>query len=154
MQRDFMPGGVLGVKGADKIIAEINDLIPRFDCVLATQDWHAPGVSHDGWPLHCVQNTPGADFAKGLNTDRIQQVFRKDSYSAFTTGLEQYLRQHKLNDLYFVGVATDYCVFHTAIDALKHHFQVTIIEHACRGIDHAPEALNSLRSKGARIVFQ
>lgn len=144
-----MPGGVLGVKGADEIIPVINRLMSRFDHVIATQDWHLPGASHDGWPVHCVGNTPGADFAIGLKTEKIERVFRKDSYSAFTTDLAAYLHAHQLEDLYFVGVATDYCVFHTAMDALKQHFKVTILLEGCRGIDHEAGALADLRGAGA-----
>jgi nicotinamidase/pyrazinamidase len=156
-----MPGGTLGVPGADQIVPLINQLMPYFEHVLATQDWHpADHVSFKNlWPVHCVEQTLGAELVKELKKERIERYFRKgtelhrDSYSAFGgTDLEAYLRDHHLSDLYFVGVATDFCVFHSAADALNCHFKVTVIRDACRGIEKEEEALATLQSKGAQII--
>ncbi|MFT5000951.1 MAG: nicotinamidase/pyrazinamidase, partial [Planctomycetota bacterium] len=100
------------------------------------------------WPTHCVQGSSGSDFHKGLETDRADLIIRKgfrsavDSYSAFfendhktPTGLEGYLRERRVHDLVFVGLATDFCVRFSAVDAAKLGFGVTVLESACRAID-------------------
>ncbi|WP_410001726.1 bifunctional nicotinamidase/pyrazinamidase [Singulisphaera sp. GP187] len=100
------------------------------------------------WPDHCVQGTPGAQFHPDLDLDRCDMIIRKgyrrdiDSYSAFfendrqtPTGLAGYLRERGLTRLFIVGLATDFCVAYSAIDACRLGFEVTVIENACRGID-------------------
>lgn len=190
VQQDFLPGGSLGVPHGDEIVPVINELISSFDHILATKDWHPKGhisfaSSHDKpvgaliqvygshqilWPDHCVQDTPDADFAKGLETGRIESVFKKgvdpkvDSYSAFfdhskkrSTGLEAYLREHRLNRLYFVGLATDYCVLYSVLDALNLGFNVTVVRDACRAINLDPndeeKSISAMKLAGAKIVF-
>ncbi|HSX10725.1 MAG TPA: bifunctional nicotinamidase/pyrazinamidase, partial [Chlamydiales bacterium] len=171
VQHDFMPGGALGVPGANAIVPVINRLIPKFEHVLATLDWHPPhhisfASSHGKkvgekilvagheqilWPDHCVQNTRGARLADGLHQERIEAVFHKgtdlkiDSYSTFFdnartrhTGLAEHLRKHGLKDLYFVGLATDYCVLYSVLDALELGFNVWVIRDACRAINLKP----------------
>ena len=172
VQHDFMPGGALSVPHGNEIVPMINALIPQFDHVIATMDWHPLNhVSFETlWPVHCVQNTHGANLGTGLHKERIEEIFRKginplvDSYSAFfdearhrSTGLEQYWRDHQLNDLYFVGLATDYCVLYSVLDALDLGFQVTVIRDGCRGINLQPDdeekAFKRMENKGAKIVF-
>ena len=100
------------------------------------------------WPNHCVQGTPGAAFHPGLNTERAKLVVRKgfhrdvDSYSGFleadrttTTGLAGYLKEKGLRELFVCGLATDFCVGWTALDARATGFEVAVIEDACRAID-------------------
>jgi nicotinamidase/pyrazinamidase len=100
------------------------------------------------WPAHCVQGTPGAAFHPGLRTDRADLVLRKgfrpavDSYSAFfendratPTGLAGYLRERGLSRLTFVGLATDYCVRFSAVDAARLGFEARVVMSACRAID-------------------
>lgn len=189
VQHDFLPGGALGIAGGDAIVPIINKLIPKFDHVFATQDWHPPhhvsfasthkrkvgDVIHIGkidqilWPDHCVQNTHGADFAKGLHREKIEAVFHKgvdpkvDSYSTFfdnawhrSTGLADHLLKRHLKDLYFVGLATDYCILYSVLDALDLGFKVTVIRDACRPINLHPDdeekALEKMRQKGAKII--
>lgn len=189
VQRDFMPGGALGIPGADAIIPVINRLIPHFDHVLAVRDWHPPHhisfasthhkkpgevvqigqVKQILWPDHCVQNTQGSEFAANLDQKKIQAIFHKgiepkvDSYSAFfdsarhrSTGLADYLRQHHLSELYFVGVATDYCILYSVLDAIELGFQTAVIRDGCRPINLKPRdeeiALERMRAKGARIL--
>jgi nicotinamidase/pyrazinamidase len=106
------------------------------------------GFKQTLWPDHCVQGTSGAEFHPDLETKPIEAIFRKgtnpniDSYSGFydnlhkkNTGLAGYLREKKAKDLYFVGLATDYCVYYSIIDALKEGFNVYLIEDATRAID-------------------
>ncbi len=100
------------------------------------------------WPTHCVQGSKGAEFHRDLQTDRADMIIRKgmrraiDSYSAFfendhktATGLEGYLRERGVHDLVLVGLATDFCVRYSAVDAAKLGFDVTVLEGACRAID-------------------
>src|SRR4051812_1540671 len=151
LQNDFVPGGALAVPEGDSIIPLINQLQPRFDIVIATQDWHPAdhgsfAANHPGrrvhevidlaglpqvlWPVHCVQNTPGAALVSSLDTSRIARVFQKgtdpaiDSYSGFfdnghrkSTGLGDFLRDQGVKRVYVCGLATDYCVEFTALDA-------------------------------------
>ena len=189
IQNDFLPGGALAVPEGDAVIPVINRLQDRFDLVLATQDWHPPdhgsfAASHPGhkvgdvieldgvpqilWPVHCVQNSQGAQFSTALDTTRLARVFRKgidrkiDSYSTFfdnakrrSTGLADYLREQNVREIFICGLATDYCVRFSALDALELSFPVTVIEDACRGVNLQPDdslnALRELRKAGAKI---
>jgi len=189
IQNDFLPGGALAVPEGDAVIPVINRLQDRFDLVLATQDWHPPdhgsfAASHPGhkvadvieldgvpqilWPVHCIQNSPGAQFSTALDTTRLARVFRKgidrkiDSYSTFfdnakrrSTGLADYLREQNVREIFICGLATDYCVRFSALDALELSFPVTVIEDACRGVNLQPDdsvnALRELRKAGAKI---
>lgn len=189
IQNDFMPGGALAVPGADEIIPIVNNLMPQFDLIVATQDWHPadhgsfaanhPGksvydqIDLDGlpqtlWPVHCVQNTDGASFAPGLDTRRITRVFTKgmnpriDSYSGFfdnghraSTGMSEWLKAQNVSELTIAGVATDYCVKFTVLDALKEGFRVNLIAQACRGVNLLPgdvaRALEEMQAAGVHI---
>ena len=120
------------------------------------------------WPVHCVQNSAGAAFVPGLKTDRIDRVFQKgtdaaiDSYSGFfdnghrkATGLGDYLKQRGVSDVYIVGLATDYCVKFTALDARELGFTTHLIADACRGVNLKPgdvdAAIEQMRQAGVKI---
>ncbi|HSW72383.1 MAG TPA: bifunctional nicotinamidase/pyrazinamidase, partial [Chlamydiales bacterium] len=122
------------------------------------------------WPEHCVQNTLGADLVPGINKEKIEKIFTKgsdsqiDSYSAFfdnarkkETGLHQYLKKKNIKELYFAGVATDYCVKYSVLDALELGYKVFVIQDLCRGVDlHSGDvkrALEEMKSKGAKIIL-
>jgi len=190
VQNDFCPGGALPVREGDRVVPVINRLLDRFDRVVATQDWHPPGhlsfaANHPGrtpgeviqlagleqvlWPVHCVQDTPGAEFHPDLDLSRIQAVFRKgvdpevDSYSGFfdngrrrSTGLEEYLRREGVEEVYIGGLATDYCVRWTALDAVRLGFRTWVIEDACRGVELRPgdtaAALAEMAQTGVQII--
>jgi nicotinamidase/pyrazinamidase len=190
VQNDFLPGGALPVPRGDEIVSLANDLQKRFDLVVATQDWHPPdhgifAANHPGkkpgdrimldgieqilWPVHCVQNTTGAEFAPGLETERFARIFQKgidpqiDSYSTFfdnahrrATGLADYLRQRGVTDIYICGLALDYCVKYSVLDARQLGFNAHVIVDACRGIDLAPGdvdlAIKEMQASGARIM--
>jgi nicotinamidase/pyrazinamidase len=190
LQNDFMPGGALAVSGADEVIHIVNELMPQFELIVATQDWHPAehgsfAVNHAGrsvfeqmdldglpqtlWPVHCVQNTGGALFAPGLDTRRIARVFTKgmnpriDSYSGLydnghrsSTGMGEWLKAQGVRELSIAGVATDYCVKFTVLDALKEGFQVNLIAQACRGVNLQPgdveRALAEMQAAGAVIL--
>ena len=127
------------------------------------------GLPQTLWPVHCVQQTGGALFAPTLITRRIARVFPKgtergiDSYSGFfdnghrrATGLGAWLREQGVNRTVVAGLATDYCVKFTALDAVKEGFAVTLVEDACRGVNLQPTdvatALSELRAAGVAIV--
>ncbi|MDX1542579.1 MAG: bifunctional nicotinamidase/pyrazinamidase [Christiangramia sp.] len=187
-QNDFMPGGALAVPEGDEIVPLINELQPKFELVIATQDWH-PAVhasfasSHDEgkefeviklggldqvlWPDHCVQNTKGADFHPGLETSRIEAIFRKgtdpkiDSYSGFydnahlkSTGLTGYLKEKGATELYFVGLAADYCVYFSIKDALEEGFDCSLIEDGTRALkaENFERAKIDILRKGGRVI--
>lgn len=127
------------------------------------------GMTQVLWPAHCVQGTLGADYAPGLDTKRIAKVFLKgidptiDSYSGFfdnghkrATGLGDYLRQQGVTDVAVVGLATDYCVKWTALDAVRLGFGTTVILDACRGVNLKPgdvdRAIEEMVAAGITIL--
>jgi nicotinamidase/pyrazinamidase len=190
VQNDFCPGGALPVPEGDQVVPILNRLQPCFDLVVATQDWHPPdhgsfAANHPGrrpgevidlhglaqilWPVHCVQDSPGAEFHPTLDRGRIAEMFRKgvdpeiDSYSGFfdnghrrSTGLADYLQSHGVREVYVGGLATDYCVKFTALDAVGLGFHTHLIQDACRGVNLAPgdvvQAIDQMRASGVKIV--
>ena len=129
----------------------------------------ADGIAQVLWPEHCVQGSRGAEFRSGLDTDRASLILRKgfrarlDSYSCFfendrttPTGLEGWLRSVGAAELYFAGLATDYCVLYSVLDALRLGFSARVIEDAVRGVDFPPgaaaRAVSSMRGAGAIFV--
>ena len=188
IQIDFLPGGRLAVSAGDEIIPLVNALQPQFDLVVATQDWHPAGhqsfaSSHAGrtqfeqidlhglpqvlWPDHCTQASDGAALAPGLQTERIEAIFRKgmnpeiDSYSAFfdnghrkSTGLADYLHGRGVTAVVVAGLAADYCVYYSALDALAAGFATTVITDAVRAISAEgwAAAQADLTAKGARLL--
>ena len=127
------------------------------------------GLPQTLWPVHCVQNTGGALFAPGLDTRRVERVFPKgtdpgvDSYSGLFdngrrrgTGMVEWLRQRGAHDLWICGLATDYCVKFTALDAVREGFRVNLLTAACRGVDLSPgdcaRAVEEMRVAGVEIL--
>jgi nicotinamidase/pyrazinamidase len=189
IQNDFLPGGALAVPRGDEVVPVANRVQPAFDLVVATQDWHPRGhgsfaSSHAGrkpgevgelaglpqvlWPDHCVQGTAGAALASGLDTNRVEAIFRKgtdpriDSYSGFfdnghekSTGLGDYLLGKGIRELFVVGLATDYCVKHTALDARGFGLETAVLVDGCRGVELTPgdaeRAIDEMRRAGVRI---
>ncbi len=168
VQNDFLEGGALGVNKASEIIAGINRILPLFETVVFTQDWHPAdhisfAANHPGmsayqtievsygpqilWPTHCVQNSFGSEIASALTVGDsfIQRkgMHREiDSYSAFleadrktNTGLDAFLRSKDISTVYICGLATDFCVSWSAIDAREMGFDVVVLEDLCRGLD-------------------
>jgi nicotinamidase/pyrazinamidase len=162
IQNDFCPGGALAVERGDEVVDVANRVMGAFDLVVATQDWHPAdhgsfATQHEGrrpgevidlsglqqvlWPVHCVQNSTGAEFHKKLEISRVDRVFVKgtdrsvDSYSGFfdngrrkATGLSDLLRKRGVTSVCVLGLATDYCVKFTALDAVGEGFETSLIE--------------------------
>jgi nicotinamidase/pyrazinamidase len=190
IQNDFLPGGGLAVPEGDAVIPIANCLQAAFPLVVATQDWHPANhlsfaANHQGkkpfeqielgglpqtlWPIHCVQNSPGAALSAALSRERIMKIFHKgtdpdiDSYSALfdnwhrrSTGLAEWLRQQGVSEIFIAGLATDYCVKFSALDAIQFGFQTKVIEDACRGINlgpnDVPNALAEMKRAGIGIL--
>lgn len=168
-QNDFTPGGALAVEEGDAIAGRVNELAadPRFELVVATRDWHPPDhasfVEAGGpWPPHCVQGSPGAELHPALDRSRLDAVVdvgqdaQDEGYSGFEKSiLEQLLREREIERVTVVGLATDYCVKHTALDALGLGFEVQVDSEAVRGVEVEPgdseRALEELRAAGAEV---
>jgi nicotinamidase/pyrazinamidase len=191
LQNDFMEGGALPIQGGRALIPLINRLQPYFDLIVTCRDWHPPNhcsfaENHAGkqpgkfievagclqklWPAHCVQDTPGAEFAAGLDSDRWEKVFSKgtdpkiDSYSAFfdnakrrNTGLTEYFRARGVAEFHVVGVATDYCVKFSVLDALELGFQPIVILDGTQGINSevhdVEKACLEMQQAGASMIL-
>jgi len=186
VQNDFCPGGGLAVPEGDAVVPVVNALARRFRHVVLTQDWHTAGhasfaSSYPGkkpfetaelaygtqvlWPDHCVQNTSGAAFHRGLDVPQAELIVRKgfhpaiDSYSAFyendrrtPTGLAGYLRERGFTRVFLCGLATDFCVRYSAEDARGHGFEAVVIDDACRAIDLAGSLAQTYASFAATGV--
>lgn len=173
VQYDFLPGGALAVNDGDAIIDIINSIRHRFDITIFTQDYHP--VNHCSfkanggiWPVHCVQNTRGAAIheilligndvivKKGVNTDI-------DSYSGFydnerktKTELDSILAKNNVDTVYICGLATDYCVKYTAIDAVGEGYKTILVKDACRGVNinagDVDNAIIEMQQHGVEIL--
>lgn len=171
VQNDFCPGGTLAVPDGDEVIEPLNKLIDEFlergEPVYKSRDWHPATSKHfvpfgGAWPVHCVQNTKGAEFHPALRNDpRITVISKgqgeKDGYSAFEeTDLADQLQKQDVEEVIVGGLATDYCVKNTVLDALKHGFKVKAVENAMRAVDLQPgdgdRAIDEMRDAGAEIV--
>ena len=189
IQNDFLPGGALAVPNGDEVVPVANRLMVDYEVVVATQDWHPAdhqsfasqhvghavgevitleGLDQILWPDHCIQGTPGAEFAADLNVENIDHVFRKgtdrliDSYSGFfdnghrkATGLGDYLKRQQVRAVDVMGLATDYCVKFTALDAVELGFEVRLIIEGVRGVELKPgdcaAAIGQMKEVGVRI---
>jgi nicotinamidase/pyrazinamidase len=168
VQQDFCRGGALAVPDGDAVVEPVNALMDRFEFVVATRDWHPPDhgsfVEQGGpWPPHCVQGTPGAELHPGLHSDGIDVIVdagyepELEGYSGFEqTDLERVLRAHGIDRVHVAGLALDYCVRATALDARRQGFDVVLHLDATRAIDaeagDAERALEELRQAGVEIT--
>jgi nicotinamidase/pyrazinamidase len=177
VQNDFCPGGALPVPGGDTIIPNLNKYIEFFSRkklpVFVSRDWHPKMTRHfkkfgGVWPVHCVQNTKGAQFYPRLKLPKEAIILskgmdpEKDSYSAFQgedpcgMSLLNLLKIFGVEELYVGGLATDYCVNSSAVDALMHGFKVRILMDAIKGVNLKPqdseEAIKEMVKLGAKKI--
>ncbi len=190
LQNDFCPLGALPVDEGDLVVPIANALMPHFGCVVATQDWHPAthgsfaanhpwrkpgqvidlhGLAKVLWPIHCVQDSFGAEFVSALHTSGITRVFTKgtdpdiDSYSGFfdnghrrATGMGDWLKAQGIARVFVLGLATDYCVKFTALDAQQLGFETYLVQDACRGVNLQPgdvdAAVADMRAHGVHII--
>jgi nicotinamidase/pyrazinamidase len=169
-QNDFTPGGALAVREGDTIADRI-DAHARsgdYDVVVATRDWHPPdhasfAAQGGPWPPHCVQGTPGAELHPALDRALIDAVvdtgYERDleGYSGFEgTNLADLLRERQVDHVTVVGLATDYCVKNTALDALRQGFGVTVDSAAVKPVDvevgDGERALEEVRAAGGSVA--
>jgi len=172
VQNDFCPGGSLAVAHGDDVVAPLNRVINEFldrgEPVYKTRDWHPAQTKHFAayggvWPLHCIQNTPGAEFHRDLLDDPRITIISKgidesaDGYSGFDgTNLAELLREERVEEIWVGGLATDYCVKETVIDGVRQGFKVKALADAMRAVNLKPDdgakAIQAMRDAGAEIV--
>ena len=185
LQNDFLENGALAVPKSNEIIPIINEVARAFNLVLASFDWHPknhisfastwgkkPGEVHNGqilWPNHCIQNSTGAQFPETFNRNVVDRVFYKgfkenvDSYSIFidqnrmpASESYSFLQAKGIEELYIAGLATDYCVLASVLDALLLGYKVTVISDACRAVnvqDHdESKAISKMKDRGALFI--
>ncbi|GAA4387002.1 isochorismatase family protein [Tsukamurella soli] len=171
VQNDFCEGGSLAVAGGTAVAAAVTGLATQYPTVVATRDWHiAPGAHFsstpdfvDSWPPHCRVGTPGADFHPALTLPEGTAVFSKGRYSAAYSGFEgdddgvglaDWLAAHAITSVDVVGIATDYCVRATALDAARAGLTVRVLADYTAGV--APEstsaALAEMAAAGIEVV--
>ncbi|MBW3467979.1 bifunctional nicotinamidase/pyrazinamidase [Arthrospiribacter ruber] len=190
VQNDFLPGGALAVKNGDQIIPIINRLQRKFSLIVATQDWHPENhgsfaANHSGkeigesvslngvkqilWPVHCVQDSKGAEFHLDLNRNNWSKIIQKgtnplvDSYSGFfdnnrngDTGLSDYLKSEGVREIYICGLAADYCVKFTVLDGVDEGFTTYLIQDATKAVNlqegDFEKALEEMEDHGAILT--
>jgi nicotinamidase/pyrazinamidase len=171
VQNDFCPGGTLAVAHGDEVVEPLNRQIDKFlergAPVYKSRDWHPAKTKHftefgGTWPIHCVQNTRGAEFHPALRDDpRIKVISKglgdKDCYSAFDeTDLAEQLHRQGVEEVVVGGLATDYCVKNSVLDAIKNGFGVKALKNAMRAVDLHPgdgeRAIEEMRAAGAEII--
>jgi nicotinamidase/pyrazinamidase len=174
VQNDFCEGGSLAVAGGSRVAGAISDHVAQtpYDHVVATKDFHVDPGDHfsedpdyrTSWPRHCVVGTSGADFHPDLETAPIEAIFTKGQYSAAYSGFEgacqrgipltAWLRQHGVDEVVVVGIATDYCVLATAQDAARAGFTTTVLKDLTTGVadDTTRDAFGQLRAAGVAVA--
>jgi len=187
VQNDFCPGGSLAVPHGDEVVPIINKLLPKFDLIIFTKDWHFKEMyafaSHQAqfgkqafdkyvneqgqedivWPDHCVEDTEGAEFHPDLDLGKCKKdfyIFKKGNmphfhpYSAFPdTELANFLNEREVERVYIVGLALDYCVADTAIDAAMEGFDTVVIEDATRPInDDINDTLKKFKEANIKLI--
>lgn len=178
VQNDFCEGGSLAVEGgigvAERIAAYVDGHGTDYSHLVATADWHVDPGSHwsktpdfvDSWPIHCEVGTPGADFRSEVQPviAQVAAVFRKGQYAAAYSGFEgatedgvalaDWLRGHDIDEVDVVGIATDYCVRATALDAAAAGFSTRVLTDLTAGVaaESTARALDEFRSAGIEVV--
>ncbi|HOM71519.1 MAG TPA: isochorismatase family protein [Armatimonadota bacterium] len=176
VQKCFLPGGPLAVEEGDKVVPVLNEYIKIFKNrglpIFATRDWHPPVTKHFKeygglWPPHCIRDTPGAEFAPGLELPEDTEIIsagvgpEEEGYSSFEganedgESFEEVLRSQGILHLYVGGIATDYCVKETTLDALRKGFKATLLQDAVKAVNLKPgddkRAIDDMVEAGAKV---
>jgi nicotinamidase/pyrazinamidase len=166
VQNDFCEGGALAVAGGAQLARDVSAKLAEggpWDHIVATKDFHIdPGSHFQEWPVHCVAGTAGSEFHPELATDRIEAVFHKGAYAAAYSGFEgvsdgtdlaQWLREHDVTDVDLVGIATDFCIRYTGLDAARMGFATTVLTDLTAAItpDAGTRALAELAEHGVTL---
>jgi nicotinamidase/pyrazinamidase len=168
-QNDFTSGGALEVPGGDEIAEPVRRLAAEYEHVFATRDWHPPdhaSFETEGgpWPVHCVQGTHGAELHPAMRDIEVEAIVdvgveRDDEgYSGFEKSkLADLLHERGIQEVTVVGLATDYCVRASAIDACREGFDTTVVTDAIRAVEVEPgdgeRALEDMKRAGARLAI-
>jgi nicotinamidase/pyrazinamidase len=168
VQNDFCPGGALAVPDGDAVVDAVNRMAADAPFAVATRDWHPPdhgsfAAQGGPWPVHCVRDTPGAQLHPGIDASHIDAIVDKgqashlDGYSGFEeTDLERLLREHDVDTVDVAGLALDYCVKATALDAKRAGLNVIVHRDATRAVEVSPgdgeRAVAELRAAGVEVV--
>ena len=176
VQNDFCEGGSLGVEGGAEVARRVSEYVAsagdEYDVIVASRDYHVEPGGHfseepdyrDSWPVHCVAGTSGADFHPDVNVDRLDGVFSKGAYSAAYSAfeavdadgrtLEQVLREGRIDAVDLVGLATDYCVLATTLDAVRAGFGARVLTDMVAGVnaDTTAAALDEMAAAGVELV--
>jgi len=184
VQPDFCEGGALGVRGGNDVAEAVAEVVRERDYafVVATLDWHVDPGDHfsdtpdfvSSWPPHCRAGSPGAALHPALKLDRIDATFQKGEHAAAYSGFEgttggtrgsapgtrvglaDWLRSHRVTEIDVVGIATDYCVRATALDAMSAGFRTRVLLGLTAGVARAStdRALEELRAAGIELIGQ
>jgi nicotinamidase/pyrazinamidase len=172
VQRDFCPGGSLAVNHGDRVVPKLNKVIEAFQRaklpIFFTRDWHPPDHSSfksrgGTWPPHCVRGTTGAKFHPDLEVPPGSVIISKatdsrfEAYSGFQgTDLEKQLRDRHVDEVFLGGLATDYCVKESSLDALRAGFGVNVLRDCVKGVNlrrnDSALAMRAVEERGARLV--
>lgn len=166
LQNDFLPGGALPAPEGDRIIPVINRIMGYFDTVIASKDWHPEKTYHfEQWPPHCISGTDGASFPENFEDHHLDKIFLKgtgqedDGYSVFeatSDDLDAYLKGHGIQNLFLAGLATEYCIRATALDAVERGYRTIVIKDAVAGVNALPgdseKALREMESRGVEVL--
>ena len=176
LQNDFCEGGPLGVDGgaevARRVSAHVDAHAGEYELIVASRDYHLEPGGHfsdepdfrDSWPVHCVVGTPGAEFHPDFVADRIDDVFNKGAYSAAYSAfeavdkegrtLQQVLRERGITSVDLVGLASDYCVRSTTLDAIRAGFKARVLTDMAAGVnrDTTAAALDEMAAAGVELV--
>ena len=170
VQKDFCPGGAIPVSFGEQVVPPLNEYIRIFRTagahIYATRDWHPPDhtsfIANNGpWPPHCIQHTEGAEYHDELHLPKETTIISKadtehDGYSGFDgTGLAENLKQQDIRTVFVGGLATEYCVKQTVLDALRRGYETFLLADAVRGINQSDSAraVKKMLARGAQKVM-
>jgi nicotinamidase/pyrazinamidase len=170
VQNDFCGGGALPVPQGEAVVSPINRIMGKFDHIIFSRDWHPedhcsfsgnPEFRDGSWPPHCIQHTPGAEFRGDLRVPLDAYFIEKgtdpdaEQYSVFTVpGLTERLRRRGVTQIVIAGLTMEYCVLHSALDALKEGFTVVVVEDAVRAVaeESGRAAMEQMRKAGVQFL--